>query len=115
MQSSPPTPPTPPAGGPKPHRSAATRLYEIQVRAFLEAAEMVDTEPEVIEDLLDGFPADESGEDDPDGQDGDVDVTDDSEGIKLDVNKPFDEFCVGCQLVQGKKRKAYALRPMAKL
>ena len=48
-------------------------------------------------------------------QDGDVDVTDDSEGIKLDVNKPFDEFCVGCQLVQGKKRKAYALRPMAKL
>ncbi|KAI0369131.1 SIR2-domain-containing protein [Pilatotrama ljubarskyi] len=81
MQSSPPTPPTPPsrgsaAGDPPRRTSAAKRrgasssVYAAQLRAFLEAAEVVDVEPDVIEDLLDGFPTDSP---DPD-EDGDVDV-----------------------------------------
>ena len=75
MQSVPPTPPTPPVGGPpKPRRSAASSLYAMQVRAFLEAAEVVDTDPEVIEDILDGLPMDQVSEDDAEDEDGDVDV-----------------------------------------
>ncbi|KAI0358012.1 SIR2-domain-containing protein [Trametes cingulata] len=78
MQSSPPTPPTPPsrgsaAGDPPPRATAAKRsvYYAAQLRAFLEAAEVVDVEPDVIEDLLDGFPVDDG----PDsGEEGDVDV-----------------------------------------
>ena len=64
MQSSPPTPPTPPVSGhPKPQRrNAAASLYGIQVRAFLEAADVVDTDPEVIEDMLDGFSVDSPSE-----------------------------------------------------
>ncbi|TFK90131.1 SIR2-domain-containing protein [Polyporus arcularius HHB13444] len=75
MQSVPPTPPTPPVSGPpKPRRSAASSLYAIQVRAFLEAAEAVDTDPDVIEDILDGLPMDRVSEDDAEDEDGDVDV-----------------------------------------
>ncbi len=75
MQSVPPTPPTPPVSGPpKPRRSAASSLYAIQVRAFLEAAEAVDTDPDVIEDILDGLPMDRVSEDDAQDEDGDVDV-----------------------------------------
>ncbi|KAI0675683.1 DHS-like NAD/FAD-binding domain-containing protein [Trametes maxima] len=83
MQSSPPTPPTPPSRASvapeQPRRSAQSaarnELYAGQLRAFLEAAEVVDVDPDVIEDLLDGFPADESGE----GEDGDVDVEEEEE------------------------------------
>ncbi|CDO69645.1 hypothetical protein BN946_scf184851.g33 [Trametes cinnabarina] len=87
MQSSPPTPPTPPsrgsvpAGEPQPRakRSAASKarstLYAAQLRAFLEAAEMVDADPDVIEDLLDGFPVDSSDDD----EDGNVDVEEEEE------------------------------------
>ncbi|RDX48151.1 SIR2-domain-containing protein [Lentinus brumalis] len=75
MQSVPPTPPTPPVSGtPKPRRSAASSLYAIQVRAFLEAAEAVDTDPDVIEDILDGLPMDRVSEADAEDEDGDVDV-----------------------------------------
>ncbi|KAI0687145.1 SIR2-domain-containing protein [Cerioporus squamosus] len=75
MQSVPPTPPTPPVSGPpKPRRSAASSLHAIQVRAFLEAAEEVDTDPDVIEDILDGLPMDHASEGDPEDEDGDVDV-----------------------------------------
>ncbi len=69
MQSQPST--SQPTGNPKPRHSAAASLYAIQVRAFLEAAEVVDTDPEVIEDLLDGFPMDSA---EAESSDGDVDV-----------------------------------------
>ncbi|KAI0642104.1 DHS-like NAD/FAD-binding domain-containing protein [Trametes meyenii] len=83
MQSSPPTPPTPPSRASlapeQPRRSAQNaarnELYAAQLRAFLEAAEVVDVDPDVIEDLLDGFPADEPGT----GEDGDVDVEEEEE------------------------------------
>lgn len=61
MSSAPPTPPTRPTSGPPllgPRPSAANNLYGLQVRAFVEAAEVVDADPEVIEDILDGFPLD---------------------------------------------------------
>ncbi|KAI0731379.1 SIR2-domain-containing protein [Earliella scabrosa] len=74
MQSSPPTPPRPTGGEPKPRRSAAASLYAIQVRAFLEAAEVVDTDPDVIEDLLDGVPMDAAPDEDAESEVGDVDV-----------------------------------------
>ncbi|KAI0831989.1 DHS-like NAD/FAD-binding domain-containing protein [Trametes gibbosa] len=87
MQTAPPTPPTPPsrgesAAGDAPRRRSAAaggsrssanskrsglQLYAAQLRAFLEAAEVVDVDPEVIEDLVDGFPEDSL-------EDGDVDV-----------------------------------------
>ncbi|KAI8969381.1 DHS-like NAD/FAD-binding domain-containing protein [Trametes punicea] len=82
MQSSPPTPPTPPSRGSVPpgnrararRRSAVSkarsRVYAVQLRAFLEAAEVVDVDPDVIEDLLDGFSVDSSDEDEV----GEVDV-----------------------------------------
>ncbi len=78
MSSAPPTPPTRPASGPPyvgPRPSAANSLYGLQVRAFVEAAEVVDADPEVIEDILDGFPLDgpSAGPEDLD-EDRDVDV-----------------------------------------
>ena len=75
MTSTPPPRPTPLSGGssPAPRRSAAHSLYGMQVRAFLEAAEVVDADPEVIEDILDGFPLD-SSPDDPEDEDAEVDV-----------------------------------------
>ncbi|KAI0653162.1 DHS-like NAD/FAD-binding domain-containing protein [Cubamyces menziesii] len=84
MQSSPPTPPSPPsraspgpAGEPS-RRSAANKarrvVYTAQLRAFLEAAEVVDVDPDVIEDLLEGLQV-ESDE----GEDGDVDVEEEEE------------------------------------
>ncbi|KAL1940801.1 hypothetical protein VTO73DRAFT_7842 [Trametes versicolor] len=88
MKSSPLTPPTPssrgnsPAGDPPPPppRSAASKsrmntLYAAQLRAFLEAAEVVDVDPDVIEDLLNDFPEDSPAG----GEDGDVDVEDEAE------------------------------------
>ena len=40
----------------KRHPSARSqRIYATQVRAFLEAAEVVDVDPDTIEDILDGF------------------------------------------------------------
>ncbi|KAI0630585.1 DHS-like NAD/FAD-binding domain-containing protein [Trametes polyzona] len=99
MQSSPPTPPTPSSReddpGSRPaelgaeassrrrHSNvASTRVYMAQLRAFLEAAEVVDVDPDVIEDLLDGLPDDPpSG-----GEDGDVDVED--EGDSPDQGRP---------------------------
>ncbi|KAL7280338.1 hypothetical protein ACG7TL_005255 [Trametes sanguinea] len=78
MQSSPPTPPTPPSRGSvsaeepqgRVKRSAANKarssLYAAQLRAFLEAAEMVDADPDVIEDLLEGFQVDSSDDEDED-------------------------------------------------
>ncbi|KAI9067989.1 SIR2-domain-containing protein [Trametes sanguinea] len=86
MQSSPPTPPTPPSRGSVPAEepqarvrpSAASKarssLYAAQLRAFLEAAEMVDADPDVIEDLLEGFQVDAS-----DDEDEDVNVEEDEE------------------------------------
>ncbi|KAI1793493.1 SIR2-domain-containing protein [Ganoderma leucocontextum] len=75
MSSAPPTPPTRPASGPPmgPRPSAANSLYGLQVRAFVEAAEVVDVDPEVIEDILDGFPLD-GPSDGPEDENGDVDV-----------------------------------------
>ncbi|OJT11229.1 NAD-dependent protein deacetylase hst1 [Trametes pubescens] len=88
MKSSPLTPPTPssrgnsPAGDPPPRRirsaapkSRSSTLYAAQLRAFLEAAEVVDVDPDVIEDLLNDFPEDSPGG----GEDGDVDVEDEAE------------------------------------
>ncbi|KAH9940872.1 SIR2-domain-containing protein [Epithele typhae] len=57
MASAPPVTPTPP---PSSTPRAPSSLYALQVRAFLEAADAVDADPDVIEDLLDGFPVDES-------------------------------------------------------
>ncbi|RPD64181.1 SIR2-domain-containing protein [Lentinus tigrinus ALCF2SS1-7] len=75
MQSVPQTPPTPPVSGlPEPRRSGVSSMYAMQVRAFLEAAEVVDTDPEVIEDILDGLPMDQASEDETEDEDGDVDV-----------------------------------------
>ena len=80
MPSTPPTPTPPPSAGPSTPRaqSTAARLYELQVRAFLEAAEQVDVDPDVIDDLLDGFPADAlsdlEGDVAPDEEVRDVDV-----------------------------------------
>ena len=86
MSSAPPTPPTRPASGPPvelnyvdpgSRQSAANSLYGLQVRAFVEAAEVVDADPEVIEDILDGFLLDSpsAGPEDLDAsEDGDVDV-----------------------------------------
>ncbi|EJF64079.1 SIR2-domain-containing protein [Dichomitus squalens LYAD-421 SS1] len=75
MPLTPPTPPTPLAGGPSPapRRKATHSLYGMQVRAFVEAAEVVDADPEVIEDILDGFLLDDSS-DDAEDEDADVDV-----------------------------------------
>ncbi|KAI0331640.1 SIR2-domain-containing protein [Cubamyces sp. BRFM 1775] len=84
MQSSPPTPPSPPSrGSPGPagepeRRSAASKarsaVYAAQLRAFLEAAEVVDVDPDVIEDLLEGLQVDSD-----EGEDGDVDVEEEEE------------------------------------
>ena len=49
-------------------------VYTAQLRAFLEAAEVVDVDPDVIEDLLEGLQV-ESDE----GEDGDVDVEEEEE------------------------------------
>ena len=40
-------------------RRKVGRMYAFQVRAFIEATEVVDADPDVIEDLLDGFEEDE--------------------------------------------------------
>ena len=51
--------PTPPlAQGQAPTRRTHSRTYATQVRAFIEAAEVVDADPDTIEDLLDGLDAD---------------------------------------------------------
>ena len=44
----------PPPTHPK-HTAAHSRLYASQVRAFIEASEVVDADPDTIEDILDGF------------------------------------------------------------
>ncbi|KAI0766676.1 DHS-like NAD/FAD-binding domain-containing protein [Trametes elegans] len=84
MQSSPPTPPTPPSRGsvPRPRGAAHGSLYAAQLRAFLEAAEVVDVDPDVIEDLLEGFPAyaGSPGRGADEGEDADVDVEEEGAG-----------------------------------
>ncbi|KAH9893527.1 DHS-like NAD/FAD-binding domain-containing protein [Cubamyces lactineus] len=84
MQSSPPTPPSPPSrGSPGPagepsRRSAVSKarstVYAAQLRAFLEAAEVVDVDPDVIEDLLEGLQASLD-----EGEDEEVDVEEEEE------------------------------------
>ncbi|OBZ74072.1 NAD-dependent protein deacetylase hst1 [Grifola frondosa] len=39
-------------------RPRSSSIYGMQVHAFLDAADVVDADPEIIEDILDGFPAD---------------------------------------------------------
>ena len=65
--------PQPPTGAASPplrlvrtHMRASTRMYALQVRAFIEATESVDTDPDVIEDILDGFDPDVLDDDDED-------------------------------------------------
>ena len=97
MQSVPPTPPTPPVGGPpKPRRSAASSLYAMQVRAFLEAAEVVDTDPDVIEDLLDGVPMDAAPDEDAESEVGDVDVENGPGPETADRDQEDEEEAAGC-------------------
>ena len=76
-----PQPPTGVANAPlrlvRTHMRASTRMYGLQVRAFIEATESVDTDPDVIEDILDGF--------DPEILD-----SDDDEGNAQDAEKAAD-------------------------
>ena len=47
---------------------ALRRIYTLQVHGFIEAAEVVDVDPETIEDILDGF---DNGVDSDEGSEGD--------------------------------------------
>jgi len=55
-----------------PMRRRTSSIYALQVQAFLDAAEVVDSDPDVIEDLLEGFLGDAQGE--RGGEDDEVDV-----------------------------------------
>lgn len=61
--------PTPRDVGP---RRKVGRMYALQVRAFIEATEVVDADPDTIEDILDGFDEDE-----------DVSVDDDETDVEI--------------------------------
>lgn len=52
------SPTSPLAQGHSPTRRTHSQTYATQVRAFIEAAEVVDADPDTIEDLLDGLDAD---------------------------------------------------------
>lgn len=55
-------------------RRKVGRMYALQVRAFIEATEVVDADPDTIEDILDGFDEDE---------DQDVSVDDDENDVVI--------------------------------
>ena len=67
-------------------RSAHPRMYAMQVRAFLEASEVVDADPDTIEDIIDGFDEETfNAEEDPEGEDGDVQDTRDGAANGVDA------------------------------
>lgn len=54
-------------------RPAHERMHAIQVRAFLDASDVVDADPDTIEDILDGFDDTVLSVEDEDEEDGDGD------------------------------------------
>ena len=82
--------PQPPTPAPTEGDRAHSRMFPIQVRAFIEASEVVDADPDTIEDILDGFD-DEAEilavEDDPE-----VDVQDDANDDETPLNDHDEQF-----------------------
>ncbi len=71
MDPHPPTgikPPTPTDAGSESRARAPSQMYALQVRAFIEASEVVDIDPDTIEDILDGFNGDIHVEGDSDDE-----------------------------------------------
>ncbi|GJE91264.1 SIR2-domain-containing protein [Phanerochaete sordida] len=64
---------------PPPPRARPSRIHALQVRAFLEASEVVDADPDTLEDILDGF------------DEGTLDVEDEHEELDVDVQGTHDE------------------------
>lgn len=52
---------------------AHSPMYAFQVRAFVEASEVVDADPDTIEDILDGFDEDTGDDIDVQGEQADAD------------------------------------------
>ncbi|KAJ3548913.1 hypothetical protein NM688_g5240 [Phlebia brevispora] len=79
------------------HRKLPSRMYALQVRAFIEAAEVVDADPDTIEDILDGFDeevfVDDDDEEEADAQDAAVATVGDVERqLVEDAETEDDEF-----------------------
>ena len=68
--------------------SGPSRMYALQVRAFIEAAEVVDVDPDVIEEILDGF--DGIVEVNEEDKDEDVDHQELTENGKDESNEDLD-------------------------
>lgn len=66
-----------------PREKRDLNVYKLQVRAFVNAAEEVDADPDTIEDILDGF--EESGEDAP-GYDIETPFTDVLDLIDIEID-----------------------------
>ena len=77
----------PPPTHPK-HTAAHSRLYASQVRAFIEASEVVHADPDTIEDILDGL--DEHALNAEDGSD-EADAPDSDDGVESDLLAMLDE------------------------
>lgn len=75
------------------HQKGPSRMYALQVRAFIEAAEVVDADPDTIEDILDGFDEDVLVDDDQtDAQDAIVDTDGEADHVGEQDDVEDDEF-----------------------